>query len=204
MAKTTPFESPAILREPPPVPELAPMPSPAAMSAMSNADLSELLRRHRVRQDWNSLISETQKFNEPFMRIAPVDPVALEARAQALYQPAVHDLRKLARRTQERYTTAEAIDGAWDTAVLVRVAELDDVTCDGCESNAGFEGTYQEQEAVGLPGQQECGGNCRCQLVRVEGGGASAAGMGVALVAAAAAVTALVDEGEEEQIEEAE
>jgi hypothetical protein len=181
------------------------MPSPAEMSGMSNADLSELLRRHKVREPWNELVGQTQKYNENFMRIPPTDPLAIEERARALYDTETKaGLRRLTRRTQERYTTAEAVDGEWGTAILVRVAELDDVTCDGCESNAGFEGTYQEQEAVGLPGQQECGGNCRCQLVRVEGGGASSAGLAVAAVAAAAAVTALVDEGEPEPMDDIE
>jgi hypothetical protein len=174
------------------------------MSAMSNADLSELLRRHNVREDWNSLVAQQSRYTEAFHRIAPVDPAALVARGEALYAPAVADLRKIARRTQERYTTAEAVDGEWNSAVLVRIAELDDVTCDGCASNAGFEGTYAEQEAAGLPGQQECGGNCRCQLVRVEGG--SAAGLGAAAVVAAAAAVALLsgDDEPEDETEEAE
>jgi len=171
---------------------------------MGNADLRELLGRHGVREDWNSLTAQASKYNEPFSRIAPVDAATMQARGAALYAPATHDLRKLARRTQERYTTVEAIDGDIN-AILVRVCELDDVTCNGCDSLAGFEGNIAQHEEVGLPGEAECGGNCRCQLVRVEGGGASPAGNIAVAVAAAAAVTALTEDDEpDEEIEEVE
>lgn len=194
MPPKTPFSSPAIVRPGGVVPELGPMPTPAEMSALSNADLIALLQRHGVREDWNSLIAQKQRFTESFHRIAPVDEATLMARTEALYQPAVHDVRKIARRTQERYTTIEAMDGDIN-AVFVRVAELDDVTCDGCSSLAGFEGTLADQEAAGLPGNQECGGNCRCQLVRVEGG--RAAGPLLAVAAAVAAVAAFSEDEDE-------
>jgi hypothetical protein len=207
MAKQPPFEAPPITIESRPhgvVPELGPMPSPEGMSAMSNADLSELLRRHGVREPWDNLVAQGARYNNRFMNIPPVGEAAIQERAAALYAPeTTAGLRRLTRRTQERYTTAEAINGD-PNAILVRVAELDDRTCSGCESLAGFEGTIAEHEAAGLPGQQECGGNCRCQNVRVEGGGASAAGAVVAAAAAVAAVTALTDEGEAEPTEEGE
>ncbi len=152
------------------------------MSQMSNADLSELLRRHGVRESWPKLTSQTTKYNERFMNLppgiagTPEGARLMEEQAAKLYNPETKGgLKRMTRRTQERYTTTAAIDGD-PNAILSRVVELDDATCDGCESLAGFEGTIADHEGAGLPGEQECGGMCRCQLIRVEGGGAEPAG----------------------------
>lgn len=170
------FESPSIHRPGGIVPELYPLPDLSRLTNLSDADLWAVLQRHGVTQPWPELIAEAQRYNERWSKVPPGQWADEQARALIVPDAQSTDIlgRKmergllgLARRTQERYTTMEALDGDVN-AELGRVAELDSATCVGCDALAGSIGTYAFHVSQGLPGEQQCGNNCRCQLIRVE------------------------------------
>lgn len=176
MAKSKPFESPFIERPGGFVPELAPMPDIRDMVGLTNSQLNEVLKRFNVLPTWSEQYAEAQKYLAQFSTIPPAllseDEYQRRIRALLDLNPRKdgkpsRGLLGLSRRVQERYTTMEAIGGQPE-AELIRIAELDDNTCSGCDALAGEMGTYAYHASIGLPGSQECGNNCRCQLVRVE------------------------------------
>jgi hypothetical protein len=77
--------------------------------------------------------------------------------------------KALARGGMRQYNQLVATDGNPEQ-ILVRVGEGDEAMCDGCRALESAEGTYGEHAAIGLPGEQECGGHCRCMLIPVDGG----------------------------------
>jgi len=50
---------------------------------------------------------------------------------------------------------------------FVRVCEADDHSCTGCLRLAGETGTRPYHESLGPPGSQQCGHNCRCELIEI-------------------------------------
>ena len=156
-------------------PELLPLPELSEMVKLSNADLWATLQRHGVAQNWTELIAEAGAYNRQFSHIDPsVDQEGFNQQVADLLDLNPRDdgrpsrgMLSLARRTQERYTTMEAIDGN-PAQELIRISTGDVKMCSGCAAAAGFIGTYAEHSAEGLPGEQQCGGHCRCQNVAVD------------------------------------
>jgi hypothetical protein len=167
------FVAPTIERPTGTVPEIVPMPALADMVEMSDADLRATLARHGVFEPWPQYVAHVQKYVTQFSSMSSGSPEWQE-RVDALLDLTPRDdgrpsraLLGLARRTQERYTTMEAIDGN-EKQLLCWISEGDDRVCAGCDLRAGDIGTIAEHEEQGLPGNMECGDNCRCQLVAVD------------------------------------
>lgn len=77
--------------------------------------------------------------------------------------------RKQARYSMRKYQQVAAQNGDPNQS-FVRIAEGDENTCEGpngCARLDGHVGTMAEHQAVGAPGMQICGSNCRCTLMAV-------------------------------------
>ena len=73
-------------------------------------------------------------------------------------------------RSAYREYQQHAAQGGDPNQRLVWIGEDDDATCDGCDAGEGSEGTAEEIAGAtgGGPGHQECGGNCRCELLPID------------------------------------
>jgi hypothetical protein len=151
------------------VPTPDPLPELASMLCLSKADLLDVLHRINAIDKPLDLRADTQRYLSRFPRLA-ADPERFAAEMDRLLD-ATNERRALlglARRTQERYTTIQAVDGN-PAQELIRISEGDDHVCDECAALEGAIGTYEEHAAIGLPGAQSClgGDYCRCQLVPI-------------------------------------
>ena len=149
------------------VPTVVPLPTAATMLEMSSAELTDELVRFGVRQPWPEFVTGAQKYLKRMTGITPGHP-DYEVQMQKLIGP---DSRRalvgMNRRIQERWTTLEALDGN-AAQELIRVSEGDAASCDGCIALSGAIGTLEQHDAAGMPGSQECGDNCRCELMAID------------------------------------
>lgn len=164
------INSPVIEREGG-IPTGVQLPTAASMVNMDDAELHALLQRYGVAKPWQEMsddaaqyVARMQSRTTPAMTEEEVN----EEVARITTPISQRGLRGLARRTQERWTTMEALDAVGDMShELIRISEGDDAVCDSCLALAGSIGTIFEHEAIGLPGSQSCDGgdDCRCTLV---------------------------------------
>lgn len=161
------------------------LPSIDALKDLTPAELLEVSQRYGVSEPWRALFRANEKYVAEFSRLTPgtADFAAEVARITEPMQSERAALG-LARASMRNYNQLLATDGD-ETQILVRVGEGDDAMCEGCRALEGVEGTHAEHDAVGLPGSQECGQNCRCVLLPVET--RSFADIGDVLLAGAAA-----------------
>lgn len=112
---------------------------------------------------------DISQYVERYSKLSP-DAPEFAAEVERLYDPSASRRAAvgLARKSQREYQQRAAL-ALNPNVVLLRLAEDDEATCDGCARLNGFEGTIEEQEQVGLPGSQECGQNCRCDLIPTDG-----------------------------------
>ncbi len=156
------------------VPEILPLPDLADMVNLSNAELQDLLARYGISEHWPGLVAQVQRYNADFASMSTrLDPAAFAAAEARLLDLAPRADGKpsqamlgLARRTQERYTTLEAIDGNVEQD-MIWISEGDDSVCSGCSEHAGEIKSYAEHMAD-PPGSQQCGPRCRCQLIMID------------------------------------
>jgi len=147
------------------------LPSSADMLNMSDAELHATLQRFGVSKPWPEMSDDAAQYvarMQSQTSEAMTDEEIAAETARITTPISQRGLRGLARRTQERWTTMEALDAVGDMShELIRISEGDDSVCDNCLALAGTIGTIFEHEAVGLPGSQSCygGDDCRCQLV---------------------------------------
>ena len=73
----------------------------------------------------------------------------------------------IARGGMRNYQQTAAMNGDPETN-LSRICEDDTASCNGCIEKQGEEGTIAYHRAIGAPGNQECGSNCRCELHAVD------------------------------------
>ena len=151
-----------------PVPVVEPLPDIASLSYLADEELFALLSRFDVLDDLDAQRILAEDVANRLMRI-PGGTGEFEAQMDRLLESSARRvLVGMARRTQERWQTLEAIDGDF-TAELIRVSEGDDHVCENCQALAGAIGTLADHESIGLPGTASClgGDYCRCQLVRI-------------------------------------
>ena len=151
------------------VPRQVRLPSAGSMAQLEAWELVELLQRYGVLASFDKMRSDIMAKSAKLANLSgrlwepELDRIATaEAKGELL---------GLARRTQENYTTALAVDGD-ETKLLIRLPEDYDPAriCENCADLAGTIGTIEEQAAVGLPGSASClgGDYCRCTLVEIE------------------------------------
>jgi len=153
-----------------PVPIVQPLPDIAGLVALDNDDLIAVLQRFGVVPSFDDLKIGAMDVAARLRRTPYVDAETWADRmGTEVERHARGRLLGLARRTVERYQTAEAVGGD-PKVTLVRISEGDDHVCENCDALEGAEGTYEEHEAIGLPGAGSCLGEdkCRCRLLRVE------------------------------------
>ena len=145
------------------------LPSVNDLLGLSESELVDLLQRYGVVASWADARARAAKVVADMHGI-PSGPL-FEARLQSAIDTGQRELIGQARRTMERYTTVQAMDGT-ETQEFVRMPEDYDETriCDVCYELAGTIGTMAQHEEVGLPGSASClGGDlCRCTLVPYE------------------------------------
>jgi hypothetical protein len=172
------------------------LPDIAALRDLSPADLLEVSQRYGVVAPWRDLFAQNAAYVEQFSKLPPgTDAFWAEVNRITLPEESKRAALGLARASQRNYNQLLATNGD-EAQLLVRVGEGDDAMCEGCQGLEGAEGTYAEHEAIGLPGSQECGQGCRCQLMPVDSpaeqrGAQEGEGMGLAdwlLLGAAAAI----------------
>jgi hypothetical protein len=144
------------------------LPSIASLSSLTDSELLAVAQRYGVYAPWRDMFAANAKYVEQFSKI-PVgsDRFWQEVNRITLPEESSRAALGLARGAQRNYNQLLATDGD-ESRVLARVGEGDDAMCDGCIEREGAEGTMAEHEAIGLPGTQECGGNCRCVLIPVD------------------------------------
>ena len=144
------------------------LPDIAALKDLTPDELLEVSQRYGVYAPWRDLWTANAAYVERFSKIPPGSPEFL-AEVQRITDPTESKRAALglARGAQRNYNQILATDGD-ETQLMVRVGEGDDAMCDGCVELMGTEGTYAEHDAVGLPGSQQCGQNCRCVLIPVD------------------------------------
>jgi hypothetical protein len=144
------------------------LPSIDALKNLTPDELLEVSQRYGVYAPWRELWQSNAQYVAQFSAIPPGSPAFWdEVRRITDPEQSARAALGLARSAQRNYNQLLATDGD-ETQLLVRVGEGDDAMCDGCIDKAGFEGTYAEHDAEGLPGSQECGQNCRCVLMPVD------------------------------------
>jgi hypothetical protein len=151
-----------------PVPTAQPLPELADMLALDKADLLEVLSRFDIVDPAEALRADVMGYLSRFPRLAE-DPERMAAEVERLLSlEERRGLLGITRRTQERYTTLQAVQGD-EAQLLIRISEGDTHVCEDCAALEGAIGTYSEHAAIGLPGAQTClgGDYCRCQLVAV-------------------------------------
>jgi len=151
------------------VPMARPLPELAAMTSLSDGELLDLLHRFGVIDPPQQMIEDVRGYVSRLSRIPPGSP-AFEAEVERLLaQNERRGLLGITRRSQERYTTLQALDGD-EGKKMIRISEGDTHVCEDCARLEGFMGSYQEQASVGLPGAQSCRGGdyCRCQLIAID------------------------------------
>jgi len=165
------------------------LPDIAALKNLTPAELLEVSQRYGVYAPWRDLWAANAKYVEAFSKI-PAGTPDFWSEVGRITDPEQSGRAALglARSAQRNYNQLLATDGD-ETQVLVRVGEGDDAMCGGCMGLEGTEGTMAEHEAIGLPGSQECGQNCRCQLMPVDS--PKSTDLGELLLAGAAAYSAL-------------
>jgi hypothetical protein len=149
-----------------PVPD--PLPELADMVTLDNQELLRTLHRINLIDSPSDLEADVASYLSRMSRLS-VGTVEFQAELERLLNfNSRRALLGTVRRTQERYTTRMAVDGN-EKQELIRISEGDESTCAVCANLEGAIGTYQEHEALGLPGAQTCigGDYCRCQLVPV-------------------------------------
>lgn len=183
------------------------LPSLAEMSNLDPAELLQVAQAYGVYSPWDALFAQNQAYVANFSRLPPTAQAAEVERITAALSERRAALG-LARASARGYNQILATDGD-ENQILVRVGEGDDAMCDGCIEREGTEGTLAEHEAVGLPGSQECGQNCRCVLIPVDtpatpDAAGEAAGSVLAGVVAAGVIAAILggDEDRAAQISE--
>jgi hypothetical protein len=144
------------------------LPSIDALKDLTPAELLEVSQRYGVYAPWRELWTQNAAYVEQFSRIPP-GSVDFWGEVSRITDERMGKRAALglARSAQRNYNQLLATDGD-ETQILVRVGEGDDAMCDGCRAAEGIEGTLAEHDAVGLPGSQECGHNCRCVLLPVD------------------------------------
>ena len=166
MAKAPEYTSPTIDRQGP-VPVQYLLPSLSELSDLSPGELLAVMQRFGVAGAWSTYIADQAAY---LARVASLPPAQFDAALQDLVDTnSKRALVQMSRRLHEQYTTGLAAAGDED-ARFIRLDEGDSRECERCEELGGYEGTYAEQQAVGLPGAASCrgGDQCRCTLVRID------------------------------------
>ncbi len=199
------FHAPGITRPGDLTPETYKLPSLAATKNLSNGQLMGLAQRYGFYTPDRELRADAQAYVKQFAAIPEkskdfwkeVDRITKPegGRGAAL---------KMARRSQRRYQTLAVMAGSGPNPTLIRIGEDDSESCDGCIERSGTEGTMAEQRAVGLPGHQECGENCRCTLSAVDKVNNTTGGLGWLLAGAmaAAVISEVLEDDESEYLDE--
>lgn len=144
------------------------LPSIADLSSLSDAELYGVAQRFGIFAPWRERFQHNTKYIEQIGKI-PENSVDFWNRIRDITGGMGSQTTALgiARGAVRSYNQLIATDGREDQ-VLVRVGEGDENMCEGCMAIEGAEGTYGEHDAIGLPGSQDCGQNCRCMLIPVE------------------------------------
>jgi hypothetical protein len=161
------LNAPGIERSSELTPIITQLPSLAALKGLTPDELLEVSQRYGVYPGWQDLWTRNAAYVEQYSRIPPGSPEFWNE-VQRITDPAESNRAALglARAGAREYNQLLATDGN-PAQIMVRVGEGDDAMCDGCIDLMGAEGTYDEHDAMGLPGSQECGQNCRCVLIPV-------------------------------------
>ncbi|MCP4540168.1 MAG: hypothetical protein GY832_23770 [Chloroflexi bacterium] len=147
------------------------MPTAASLTSQDPAELHAILQRLGVEKPWQEMSDDAAQYVARMQdRLTPaMTDKEINAEAARITAPmSKRGLLGLARRTNERWTTMEALDAVGDMShELIRISEGDENTCDSCLALAGSTGTIFEHQEVGLPGSASCDGGdmCRCELV---------------------------------------
>lgn len=145
------------------------LPSIDALRDLTPDELLEVSQRYGVYAPWKDLFGQNARYVAQFSTIPLGDADRFWQEVRRITDPeqSKRAALGLARAGQRNYNQLLATDGD-ENQILVRVGEGDDAMCDGCMEAEGAEGTYAEHDAIGLPGSQQCGQNCRCVLVPVD------------------------------------
>lgn len=144
------------------------LPSLDEMSKLAPDELLQVAQKYGVYEPWRNLFAQNAEYVAKFSRLTPGTP-AFDAEVMRITEPmsSPRAALGLARAANRNYNQILATDGD-ESQILVRVGEGDDAMCEGCQVAEGAEGTLAEHDAIGLPGTQQCGQNCRCVLIPVE------------------------------------
>lgn len=146
------------------------LPSIAELKDLTDAQLLEVSQRYGIYQGWNDVFRGNANLLSQFSAIPPgSDEFWARVEGMTEKMSGFKTAKALARYGMRNYNQLVATDGNPDQ-ILVRVGEGDEAMCDECRAMESAEGTYGEHAAIGLPGEQECNGHCRCMLLPVETG----------------------------------
>lgn len=142
------------------------VPSPAEVSALSDAELRALAQQLGVRQEHVAQV--TAAVQRQAMRLVGANlpsPALVEAVRQAASRAIRREMTRITRALiREHQAIAQGLEPG---SMLRWVSVQDDRVCDDCEARHGHVQTLADWQADGLPGSQNtiCDGNCRCELV---------------------------------------
>jgi len=149
------------------------LPTIAKLSSMTDDELSEILKRFGISSAWPKMKADAQAYLSRMTSYPPGSPEWNRALAALTEASSRRALLGMTRQAYREYGVFEALssDDARYNGVeteLVRICEYDDASCDGCLERAGEIGTRSYHEKIGSPGNQDCGANCRCELIPVD------------------------------------
>jgi len=150
-------------------PQQARLPSIADMRNLSQAELFDVLEQYGVTEPWESMINDTRKYLQRVSSITPGSDRWNEELNNLITTESRRGMLNLARRTQERFSTLDAIDGNVNQEMMW-VTVSDDNLCENCDARGGRIQSYAQWTQDGLPGSAVClgGDQCRCELVLVD------------------------------------
>ena len=150
-------------------PQLARLPTIADMRNLSQSELLDVLEQYGVTEPWESMINDTRKYLQRMTSIPPGSDRWNEELNSLISTESRRGVLNLARRTQERFSTLDSIDGNVNQE-LMWITVSDDNLCENCDERGGEIKSYSEWTQVGLPGAAVClgGDQCRCELVAVD------------------------------------
>ena len=163
------FEAPSVERFVRGIPQRLPIPSIADLVRLSNVDLSAAIKRFGVGRSWPELRSSAAAYVQRMTSYPPGSEQFQVALNDLVRRESRRGLLGTAREVYQGYTRAQQERNFGANQVYIRIDEGDENECENCVRLAGFEGTMQQQAAVGLPGAASClgGSLCRCELIAI-------------------------------------
>ena len=160
------LQAPSIVRYGGPVPELRRLPSLVDLKKLDTAGLGAVLDRYGITEPWAQLRAAQVGYLNRLSRY-PEGSEQYNAELERLLDINSKTGALMAARRAYREYAAMSFD---KDAILVRICEDDESSCETCVKLGGFEGTVEEQRAVGWAGAASCKGGerCRCEYGEVK------------------------------------